>query len=70
MMRRTGKLYALTVASSLLTVLASSLIIFWNKNSSPIHLWADIVPQGFGMASLITTTLIVGRFCKCFNIHY
>ncbi|KIM91030.1 hypothetical protein PILCRDRAFT_160549 [Piloderma croceum F 1598] len=58
MMRRTGKLYALTVASALLTVIASVLIILWNENSSPIHLWGDIVPQGFGMASMITTTLI------------
>jgi hypothetical protein len=69
-MRRTGKLYNLTVASSLLTVIASVLIVLWNENSSPIHLWADIVPQGFGMASMITTTLIVGRSCKRFSIHY
>jgi MFS family permease len=30
----------------------------WNENTSPWHLWLDIVFQGFGMASLITTTLI------------
>jgi len=58
MMRRTGKLHTLTMVSSLLTVLASFLVIFWNKNSSAIHLWVDIVPQSFGMASLITCTLI------------
>lgn len=58
-MRRTGKLYNLTIVSSLLAILASILIIFWNENSSPVHLWIDIVPQGFGMASFITTTLIV-----------
>jgi len=69
-MRRTGKLYSLTVASSCLTVIASVLIILWNKNSSPIHLWGDIVPQGFGMASMITSTLIVGRSCKRFCIRY
>jgi len=57
-MRRTGKLYILTSVSALLTVLASVLIIFWNENSSPFHLWVDIVPQGFGMASFITSTLI------------
>jgi len=57
-MRRTGKLYTLTLISSLLTVLASILMISWNKNSSPFHLWMDIVPQGLGMASFITTTLI------------
>jgi hypothetical protein len=58
-MRRTGKLYTLTLASSLLTILASILVVFWNDNSSTLHLWGDIIPQGFGMASLITSTLIV-----------
>jgi len=58
LMRRTGKLYTLTLASSLLTILASILVVFWNDNSSTLHLWGDIIPQGFGMASLITSTLI------------
>ncbi|KZP24647.1 vacuolar amino acid permease [Athelia psychrophila] len=58
MMRRTGKLYTLTLVSSLMAVMASILLIFWNADSAPIHLWIDIVPQGFGMASFITTTLI------------
>lgn len=58
MMRRTGKLYTLTLVSAWLSILASSLVIFWNDNTSAPHLWLDIVPQGFGMASLITTTLI------------
>ncbi|KAK7470835.1 hypothetical protein VKT23_002252 [Stygiomarasmius scandens] len=57
-MRRTGKLYNLTIASSLLANIASLLVIFWNDNTSTLHLWVDIVPQGFGMAGLITTTLI------------
>lgn len=42
-----------------MAVMASVLLIFWNADSAPIHLWIDIVPQGFGMASFITTTLIV-----------
>jgi hypothetical protein len=58
-MRRTGKLYTLTLVSSLLTILASVLVVLWNENSSAFHLWGDIIPHGFGMASLITTTLIV-----------
>ncbi|KAK0468038.1 vacuolar amino acid permease [Desarmillaria tabescens] len=57
-MRRTGKLYTLTLASSALTIVASVLVLFWNDSSSTFHLWLDIVPQGFGMASLITSTLI------------
>ncbi|KAH7879564.1 vacuolar amino acid permease [Lentinula edodes] len=58
MMRRTGKLYKLTLCSGLMCILASVSVVFWNENTSPFHLWIDIVPQGFGMASLITTTLI------------
>ena len=59
MMRRTGKLYALTIISGLMTVVAGVLLTFWNEDTSQLHLWLDIVPQGFGMASFITTTLIV-----------
>ncbi|KAI0676872.1 MFS general substrate transporter [Trametes maxima] len=57
-MRRTGKLYSLTLCSCLLTVVAASLVAMWNEDSATLHLWLDIVPQGFGMASVITTTLI------------
>ncbi|OSC99177.1 MFS general substrate transporter [Trametes coccinea BRFM310] len=57
-MRRTGKLYTLTLCSCLMTVVAASLVALWNDNSATWHLWLDIVPQGFGMASVITTTLI------------
>lgn len=58
MMRRTGKLYYLTLASVGLTIIASISLALWNDNTSQYHLWLDIIPQGFGMASLITTTLI------------
>ncbi|KAH8106216.1 vacuolar amino acid permease [Cristinia sonorae] len=57
-MRRTGKLYGLTLFSCLLGVLAAVLVSCWNEKSSQFHLWADVVPQGLGMASVITTTLI------------
>jgi len=57
-MRRTGKLYALTLVSSFMTVLASILVTLWREESSAFHLWLDLVPQGFGMASFITSTLI------------
>lgn len=58
-MRRTGKLYGLTLISSIMTVIAAIFVCLWNEDSSSFHLWLDIVPQGFGMASVITTTLIV-----------
>jgi len=57
-MRKTGKLYTLTLVSSGLTILASLLVSLWSESSSPLHLWLDLIPQGFGMASLITSTLI------------
>ncbi|KAF7352928.1 Multidrug resistance protein fnx1 [Mycena venus] len=58
MMRRTGKLYTLTLAAAASSISANLLVIFWNEKTSVWHLWLDIVPQGFGMASFITTTLI------------
>ncbi|KAG6378441.1 vacuolar amino acid permease [Boletus reticuloceps] len=57
-MRKTGKLYNLTLTSATLCIISSVLVALWNDNTSTLHLWLDIVPQGFGMASLITTTLI------------
>lgn len=57
-MRRTGKLYTLTLVSAAMTVVAASMVACWNDETSAWHLWLDIVPQGLGMASVITTTLI------------
>ncbi|KAF8558994.1 vacuolar amino acid permease [Imleria badia] len=57
-MRKTGKLYGLTLVSAALCILASVLVASWNEKTPTLRLWLDIVPQGFGMASLITTTLI------------
>ncbi|KZT26988.1 vacuolar amino acid permease [Neolentinus lepideus HHB14362 ss-1] len=57
-MRRTGKLYTLTLCSAGSAILASALVCLWGDGTSNFHLWFDIVPQGFGMASLITSTLI------------
>lgn len=58
-MRRTGKLYSLTLCSCLLTVVAAALVARWNEHSPAWHLWLDVAPQGFGMAAVITSTLIV-----------
>ena len=58
-MRRTGKLYGLTLCSALAATTATTLVCFWGEKSPTLHLWLDVVPQGFGMASLITSTLIV-----------
>lgn len=58
-MRHTGRLYWLTIFSALSATSATLLITQWNDNSAAWHLWLDIMPQGLGMASLITSTLIV-----------
>ena len=59
-MRQTGKYWTLTVVSALLMLCSNVLISFWDeKHTSNFELWFDIVPSGFGMASIITTTLIV-----------
>ncbi|KAF8707361.1 vacuolar amino acid permease, partial [Rhizoctonia solani] len=58
MMRRTGKLYWLTIASAAGALLSAALISSWNESTHHLHLWLDIVFGGFGMSSLITSTLI------------
>jgi len=58
LMRRTGKLYTLTLVSAFMGILASVLASCWNDNTSDFHLWIDLIPQGFGVASFITSTLI------------
>jgi len=62
-MRRTGKLYTLTLLSAMCPLYASTMVAMWNDNSSKWHLWGDLVPQGFGIASIITTTLIAIISC-------
>ena len=66
-MRRTGKLYGLTLLSAMCTIYAATMVAMWNDNSSQWHLWSDLIPQGFGMASVITTTLIV-RYLPTFQM--
>jgi len=62
-MRRTGRLYTLTLLSAMCPLYASTMVMMWNDNSSNWHLWCDLIPQGFGMASVITTTLIALISC-------
>jgi len=57
-MRRTGKLYILTLVSVFLGIIASVSVSLWNFNTSEFHLWLDLLPHGFGIASMITSTLI------------
>ena len=60
LMRKTGKLYYLTLASAGMSVGACFLVSRWSEDTPAYHFWLDIAPQGFGMSSLITSTLIVG----------
>lgn len=60
-MRQTGRYWTVTVISAFLVVVANVFISNWDLNRTPdIEYWLDIVPSGLGMASLITSTLIVG----------
>ena len=61
-MRRTGKLYTLTLVSMSLGIIASVSVSLWDFNSSELHLWLDLIPHGFGIAGMITSTLIVSPF--------
>jgi len=58
MMRRTGKLYSLTLVSMGLGIVASVSVSLWKSNTPEYHFWVDLIPQGFGIAGVITTTLI------------
>ncbi|KIJ56179.1 hypothetical protein M422DRAFT_57657 [Sphaerobolus stellatus SS14] len=58
LMRRTGKLYVLTFSTALMTVLGCALVSLWHEDTHKFHLWFDIVPNGFGTSSVITSTLI------------
>ena len=69
-MRKTGKLYFLTIGTVAAATTATISICFWNEHTSAWHLWLDIVPQGFGMASLITTTLIVSFILKSLSVMF
>ena len=68
-MRRTGRLYGLTLLSSGMTVVAATMVAFWSDRTSAFHLWFDIFPQGLGMSSVITTTLIVSARPDSTNTH-
>ena len=59
-MQQTGKYWILTVISAILMLCANMRISFWDeKHTSNFELWFDIVPNGFGTAAIITSTLIV-----------
>ena len=62
-MRRTGKLYFLTLVSAALGIFSSVFVALWYFNTSKFHLWFDLVPSGFGMASLINSVLVVSLCC-------
>ena len=62
-MRRTGKLYTLTLVSAALGIFSSICVSLWDFNTSKFHLWFDLVPGGFGISSLINSVLIVSTRC-------
>ena len=61
-MRKTGKLYFLTLVSAALGIFSSISVSLWNFNTSKFHLWFDLVPSGLGISSLINSVLIVSFY--------
>ena len=49
LMRRTGKLYGLTLTASFLSIFASLLASTWNQNTPDFRFWADLLFQGLGL---------------------
>ncbi|KAG8869816.1 hypothetical protein FRC20_000811 [Serendipita sp. 405] len=63
-MRHTGKYYWLIVGSTSLSLIATILIARWDQNGpSQFHSWIDIVPNGLGFASALTSTLVAIIAC-------
>ena len=58
-MRRTGKLYTLTLVSTALCIISSVSVALWDFNTPKLHLWFDLVPTGFGTSSFNNSVLIV-----------
>ncbi|KAG8809966.1 hypothetical protein FRC17_003150 [Serendipita sp. 399] len=62
LMRHTGRYYWLTVGSTALILITTILLAQWDEKDLPsIHSWLDIVPNGLGVSSTIssTTTAII-----------
>jgi len=57
-MRATGKYWTLTIGCCVGGLIASILLSLWNPETSDFELWFDIVPGGFSLSSVITSTLI------------
>ncbi|KAG8955272.1 hypothetical protein FRC03_011232, partial [Tulasnella sp. 419] len=56
--RKTGKVHKLSLLSAGFMVTSSLLVTLWNSRTMPLRFWIDIVPNGFGVASLLTSTLV------------
>ncbi|KAF8313424.1 vacuolar amino acid permease [Clavulina sp. PMI_390] len=57
-MRATGKYWWLNVGGCASSLFACILLSRWNDNTGTFELWFDIIPSGFGMSSVVTSTLI------------
>lgn len=56
--RGTGKLYTLTLVSASLGIISSLSVALWDVKTPELRFWLDLIPCGFGVASMITSTLI------------
>ncbi|KZS92271.1 MFS general substrate transporter [Sistotremastrum niveocremeum HHB9708] len=57
-MHRTGQYWWCIVGAASFSFISNAMIASWNENTSQLHLWFDIVPNGMANSALGTATLI------------
>ena len=62
-MRRTGKYYWLTMSMGAAALLSMTVIATFTTKTPQWLLWLAIVPSGFGVSGIITSTLIALIAC-------
>lgn len=56
-MRRTGRYWVFNIVCAILPVLSTAYIAAWTEGTSTWGQYLGIVPCGFGVSGVITTTL-------------
>lgn len=62
-MRHTGKYYWLTISMAASALVSMSVIATFSTRTPQWLLWVAIVPSGFGISGIITSTLIALIAC-------
>ncbi len=57
-MRATGRFYWMTAGMATLSLLSMILLTTWGPNTPEWLLWTAVAPNGFGLAGVLTSTLV------------